>query len=193
MIELFVGLGNPGTKYNGTRHNCGFNWLAALAQKLNVQLQTARNFHGLLGNYSQQGKKYWLLQPQTFMNQSGLAVASLANFYKIPAENILVAHDELDLSAGQIKLKHGGSHAGHNGLRDIHARLGSNNYWRLKIGIGHPGVRSEVTNWVLKKPAPQDKDAIENAIAHSIQALDELLEGNMEQATRHINTTAAKK
>lgn len=192
MIQLFVGLGNPGTKYDGTRHNAGFDWLETTAHIWNVPLQPAKNFHGLAGSYTQQGKKYWLLQPHTFMNRSGLSVAALARFYKIAPENILVVHDELDLAAGQIKLKQGGSHAGHNGLRDIHAQLGNSNYWRLKIGIGHPGIRSEVINWVLKKPAPQDKTAIEDAIAHSMHALSDLLAGNMDKATRYINTPAKK-
>lgn len=192
MIQLFVGLGNPGTKYKDTRHNTGFWWLENLARAYNVTLQPARNFHGVVGNFSQQAKKYWLLQPQTFMNRSGLAVSALARFYKIPPENILVVHDELDLEAGKIKLKQGGSHAGHNGLRDVHTQLGSSNYWRLKIGIGHPGLRSEVVNWVLKNPASQDKAAIEDAIAHSMQALPSILVGDMEQATRHTNTPLSK-
>lgn len=192
MIQLFVGLGNPGAKYETTRHNAGFWWLDNLAHMWNVTLQPARNFHGLVGNYTHQGNKYWLLQPHTFMNRSGLSVGTLARFYKIPPENILVVHDELDLAAGQIKLKQGGSHAGHNGLRDIHAQLGSNGYWRLKIGIGHPGVRSEVVNWVLKKPAPQDKAAIADAITHSMHALPDLLAGDMDKAMRYINTPAKK-
>lgn len=191
MIQLFVGLGNPGVKYDETRHNAGFWWLNTTACAWNITLQPARNFHGMVANYNFDGNKYWLLQPQTFMNRSGLSVSTLARFYKIAPENILVIHDELDLEAGQIKLKHGGSHAGHNGLRDIHAQIGKN-YWRLKIGIGHPGVRNEVANWVLKKPAPQDKTAIENAITHSLSALDDLLLGNMEQAMRCINTAVAK-
>lgn len=140
MIKLFVGLGNPGPDYEATRHNAGFWWIDALARELKVNLVPERSYYGLAGRTSVNGQSVWLLQPQTFMNLSGKSVASLARFFKIQPEEILVVHDELDLPPGQVKLKRGGSHAGHNGLRDIHAQLGSPDYWRLRIGIGHPGV-----------------------------------------------------
>ena len=191
MIKLIVGLGNPGAEYEGTRHNAGFWWLDAVAQALGVQLQPDRSYHGLVARTSVAGHSLWLLEPQTFMNLSGKSVAALARFYKIAPDEILVAHDELDLPAGQIKLKRGGGHAGHNGLRDIHAQLGSSDYWRLRIGIGHPGVKSEVIHWVLQKPSPEQRRLIEAAIAHSLQALPALLHGDMAKATLLIHTTAA--
>ena len=191
MIKLIVGLGNPGAEYEGTRHNAGFWWLDAVAQALGVQLQPDRSYHGLVARTSVAGHSLWLLEPQTFMNLSGKSVATLARFYKIAPDEILVAHDELDLPAGQIKLKRGGGHAGHNGLRDIHAQLGSSDYWRLRIGIGHPGVKSEVVHWVLQKPSPEQRRLIEAAIAHSLQALPALLHGDMAKATLLIHTTAA--
>lgn len=189
MIKLFVGLGNPGPDYEATRHNAGFWWIDALARELKVSLVPERSYYGLAGRTSVNGQSVWLLQPQTFMNLSGKSVASLARFFKIQPEEILVVHDELDLPPGQVKLKRGGSHAGHNGLRDIHAQLGSPDYWRLRIGIGHPGEKSEVANWVLKKPAPDQRTLIEDSIAHSLKAHTAMLAGDMEKATLLVHTT----
>lgn len=189
MIKLFVGLGNPGTEYEATRHNAGFWWIDALARELKVNLVPERSYYGLAGRTSVNGQSVWLLQPQTFMNLSGKSVASLARFFKIQPEEILVVHDELDLPPGQVKLKRGGSHAGHNGLRDIHAQLGSPDYWRLRIGIGHPGEKSEVANWVLKKPAPDQRTLIEDSIAHSLKAHAAMLAGDMDKATLLVHTT----
>ena len=137
------------------------------------------------------GQNVWLLEPQTFMNLSGKSVGALARFFKIQPEEILVVHDELDFEPGVVKLKHGGSHGGHNGLRDIHAQLGSPNYWRLRVGIGHPGNKGEVANWVLKKPAPDQMKLIEDALAHSLKAWPELVAGQMDKATLAIHTTKA--
>lgn len=189
MIKLFVGLGNPGPDYEATRHNAGFWWIDALARELKVNLVPERSYYGLAGRTSVNGQSVWLLQPQTFMNLSGKSVASLARFFKIQPEEILVVHDELDLPPGQVKLKRGGSHAGHNGLRDIHAQLGSPDYWRLRIGIGHPGEKSEVANWVLKKPAPDQRTLIEDSIAHSLKAHTAMLTGDMDKATLLVHTT----
>lgn len=189
MIKLFVGLGNPGPDYEATRHNAGFWWIDALARELKVNLVPERSYYGLAGRTSVNGQSVWLLQPQTFMNLSGKSVASLARFFKIQPEEILVVHDELDLPPGQVKLKRGGSHAGHNGLRDIHAQLGSPDYWRLRIGIGHPGEKSEVANWVLKKPAPDQRTLIEDSIAHSLKAHAAMLAGEMDKATLLVHTT----
>ena len=136
---------------------------------------------------SVEGRPVWLLEPTTFMNLSGKSVAALARFFKIEPGEILVVHDELDLLPGQVKLKLGGSHAGHNGLKDIHAQLGSADYWRLRIGIGHPGVKAEVINYVLKKPSPEHRIEIEKAIEQSISGLDLILAGDMERATMKIN------
>ena len=189
MIKLFVGLGNPGAEYESTRHNAGFWWVDALAAELKVTLVPDRNFHGLVARTSLHSQTVWLLKPQTFMNVSGKSVAALARFYKIQPEEILVAHDELDIVPGQVKLKFGGSHAGHNGLRDIHAQLGTDDYWRLRLGVGHPGVKSEVIHWVLKKPSPDHRLAIEESIHRSLKALPPLLAGEMDKATLLIHTS----
>ncbi|MBS0467484.1 MAG: aminoacyl-tRNA hydrolase [Proteobacteria bacterium] len=189
MIKLFVGLGNPGPEYEATRHNAGFWWIDELARELKVSLMPERAYHGLMARTSIAGHSVWLLQPQTFMNLSGKSVAALARFFKILPEEILVVHDELDLPPGQAKLKRGGSHAGHNGLRDIHAQLGSSDYWRLRIGIGHPGAKGEVIHWVLKKPAPDQRQLIEDSIAHSLKAYPAMLAGDMDKATMLVHTT----
>ncbi len=189
MIRLFVGLGNPGPEYEYTRHNAGFWWLDALARELKVTLTADKSYHGLVARTSIQGQSVWLLAPQTFMNASGKSVAALANFFKIPPQDILVAHDDLDIVPGEAKLKLGGSHAGHNGLRDIHAQLGTDQYWRLRLGIGHPGNRDEVLHWVLKKPVLDHRIAIDQAIDRALKALPQLLSGDTEQATRLIHTS----
>lgn len=189
MIKLFVGLGNPGAEYEATRHNAGFWWLDALARELKAPLSLDRSYHGQVARTTVNGQTVWLLKPMTFMNLSGKSVAALARFFKIDPGEILVAHDELDLAPGQAKLKFGGSHAGHNGLRDIHAQLGTADYWRLRIGVGHPGVKAEVINWVLKKPSQEQRQAIEESIARCLTAVPELLSGQMEKATMLIHTS----
>lgn len=189
MIKLFVGLGNPGPEYEATRHNAGFWWIDALARELKATLVPDRSYYGLVARVNVQGQSVWLLEPQTFMNVSGKSVAALARFFKIQPAEILVAHDELDIVPGQVKLKRGGSHAGHNGLRDIHAQLGSADYWRLRIGVGHPGVKAEVVNWVLKKPSPDHRNLIEDSIVHSLKAYPAMLAGDMEKATLQVHTT----
>lgn len=189
MIRLFVGLGNPGPDYEQTRHNAGFWWLDALARELKVNLTADKSYQGLVARTSIQGQSVWLLAPQTFMNLSGKSVASLANFFKIAPQEILVAHDDLDIAPGEAKLKLGGSHAGHNGLRDIHAQLGTDQYWRLRLGIGHPGNKAEVLHWVLKKPVLDHRIAIDQAIDRAIKALPQFLSGDMEQATRMVHTS----
>ena len=189
MIKLFVGLGNPGPEYEATRHNAGFWWIDALARELKATLVPDRSYYGLVARVNVQGQSVWLLEPQTFMNVSGKSVAALARFFKIQPEEILVAHDELDIVPGQVKLKRGGSHAGHNGLRDIHAQLGSADYWRLRIGVGHPGVKAEVVNWVLKKPSPDHRNLIEDSIVHSLKAYPAMRAGDMDKATLQVHTT----
>lgn len=189
MIRLFVGLGNPGPEYEQTRHNAGFWWLDALARELKLNLTTDKSYHGRVARTSIQGQSVWLLAPQTFMNLSGKSVAALANFFKIPPQEILVAHDDLDIAPGEAKLKLGGSHAGHNGLRDIHAQLGTDQYWRLRLGVGHPGNKAEVVHWVLKKPMLDHRIAIDQAIDRALKALPQFLAGDMEQATRLVHTS----
>ncbi|MBC7620915.1 MAG: aminoacyl-tRNA hydrolase [Candidatus Saccharibacteria bacterium] len=188
MIKLFVGLGNPGPEYQDTRHNAGFWWLDALARELKVNLSMEKSYAGLVARTSVQGHSVWLLAPQTFMNLSGKSVAALARFFKILPGEILVAHDELDVAPGQMKLKFGGSHAGHNGLRDIHSQLGSSDYWRLRLGIGHPGNKDEVVGWVLKKPQLDDRIAIDQCIDRAIKATPDLIQGAMERATMLVHT-----
>lgn len=191
MIRLFVGLGNPGPEYEATRHNAGFWWVDAVARKLGASLHAERSYHGLVARVNRPRPgvdgPVWLLEPQTYMNRSGQSVAALARFFKIAPQEILVAHDELDLPPGQVKLKQGGGHAGHNGLKDIHAHLGSADYWRLRLGIGHPGIKAEVPDYVLRKPAPEHREALEQAIERSLPALDALLQGDMEGALRVIH------
>ncbi|MFZ2738690.1 MAG: aminoacyl-tRNA hydrolase [Burkholderiaceae bacterium] len=191
MIKLFVGLGNPGPDYQSTRHNAGFWWLDALASELKVSLAMDKSYHGLVARTSVNGQTLWLLAPQTFMNKSGQSVAALARFFKIAPAEILIAHDELDIVPGQVKLKFGGGHAGHNGLRDIHAQLGTDDYWRLRLGVGHPGVKSDVSHWVLKKPCLDHRIAIEQCIDRSIKALPHFLKDEMDKATMLIHTRMA--
>ena len=187
MIRLLVGLGNPCAEYEATRHNAGFWFIDEVARALKVTLVPERSYFGLAARANTAHGPVWLLEPMTFMNLSGKSVAALARFFKIAPQEILVAHDELDLLPGQVKMKLGGSHAGHNGLKDIHAQLGSADYWRLRLGIGHPGVKAEVVNYVLKKPSAEHREAIEKTIEQSLGALDLLLAGEMERAMMKIH------
>ena len=192
MIRMLVGLGNPGTEYEGTRHNAGFWWVDEAARVLGARLVHDRAYHGLVARVNRPDGPVWLIEPQTYMNLSGKSVAPLARFFKIEPSQILVVHDELDLPPGQMKIKQGGGAAGHNGLKDIHAQLGTADFWRLRIGIGHPGDRSEVANWVLRKPAPEQREAILKCIAQSIEALPLLLDGPMERAMMKIHAKPAR-
>jgi peptidyl-tRNA hydrolase, PTH1 family len=189
MIKLFVGLGNPGPQYEATRHNAGFWWLDALARELKLTLAADKGYNAVMARTTVHGRPVWLLQPRTFMNLSGGPVAALARFYKIQPEEILIVHDELDIVPGQAKLKFGGSHAGHNGLRDVHAQLGTDDFWRLRLGIGHPGARDEVVDWVLRKPAPEQRSAIEECIARTLKAAPSMLAGEMDKATAVVHTS----
>ena len=185
MIRLIAGLGNPGAEYENTRHNAGFWWVDSLAAQLRSPLQAERSYQALVARVNQApgaSGPIWLLQPMSFMNRSGVSVSLLARFFKIAPQEVLVVHDELDLQPGQAKLKFGGSAAGHNGLKDIHQQLGSQDYWRLRLGIGHPGVKAEVINYVLKKPSAADREAIDRASAQSAQALEPMLAGDMDRA-----------
>lgn len=188
MIKLLVGLGNPGPEYEDTRHNAGFWFIDAVARELKVALIPERNYHGLVARTTVHGQPVWLLEPQTFMNLSGKSVAALARFFKIQPNEILVAHDEMDIAPGEAKLKKGGSHAGHNGLRDIHSQLGPD-YWRLRLGVGHPGDKAQVVSWVLKKPMTEHREAIHASIDRAVQALPMLLAGEMDKAMVKIHTS----
>ena len=192
MIRLIAGLGNPGPEYAATRHNAGFWFVDEVADRLKVSLAPERSYFGLAARANVAGQTLWLLEPTTYMNVSGKSVAALARFFKIAPNEILVAHDELDLLPGQVKLKIGGSHAGHNGLKDIHAQLGSADYWRLRIGIGHPGVKAQVIDYVLKKPLADQRVEIQTSIEQALSGLELLLAGDMEKATMKINARPPK-
>ncbi len=187
-IRLIVGLGNPGPEHAHTRHNAGAWFLEALAEHAGTTLKPEKKFHGLFGQMNWQGNSCYLLLPTTFMNLSGNAVLSAAHFYKIPPEAIVIAHDELDLPVGTARIKQGGGHGGHNGLRDIHAKLGCNDYYRIRLGIGHPGHSHLVTGYVLGKPSNSDREAIFKAIDHSIDVLPSLLTGDTQKAMRELHT-----
>ncbi|MFT6067338.1 MAG: PTH1 family peptidyl-tRNA hydrolase [Methylophilaceae bacterium] len=184
-IKLFVGLGNPGDKYMATRHNAGFWWVDLIAAQIGSSLSIDAKMFGTVAKCNE---NTWLLKPTTFMNGSGKSVAALANYYKIKPEEILVVHDELDLPAGQSKLKFGGSHGGHNGLRDIHSALGTPNYWRLRIGISHPGNKNEVVNYVLKAPSKGEQKAIDDSVDGSSKVFDYLLAGDFDHAMLKLHT-----
>ena len=187
MIRLFVGLGNPGTEYAATRHNAGFWWIDKLAAKWRAKLLLERGYFGVVARVNRDTGPVWLLQPMTYMNRSGQAVAALARFYKIAPEQVLVVHDELDLQPGQSKLKFGGGSGGHNGLKDIHAQLGTQDFWRLRLGIGHPGVKAEVVDYVLRKPSTEHLEAIAISIERSLSASEQLADGRMEMALATIH------
>lgn len=187
-IELIVGLGNPGPQYEQTRHNAGFWLVDALAQSKGVAFRHDAKFHGELCRVDLHGHSVWLLKPLTFMNRSGQAVAALANFYKISPEQILVVHDELDIAPGALRLKQGGGHGGHNGLRDIAAQMGSQNYLRARVGIGHPGHSSLVSNYVLTKPSAQDREQILAALDAMQHQMDLMLKGEWQKAMNHLHS-----
>lgn len=187
-IELVVGLGNPGPKYEETRHNVGFWLIDALAQSKGARLKHEAKFQGDAVRIDIGGKPVWLLKPSTFMNNSGQAVAALSNFYKIPANSILVVHDELDIPAGALRLKQGGGHGGHNGLRDIIDRIGSKDFVRLRIGIDHPGSSRDVTNYVLGKPSTDDRISIDNAVDEALRNLPQIVEGELQKAMNHLHS-----
>lgn len=190
-IRLIVGLGNPGAEYEKTRHNAGFWLVDELAWKLKAPpLGPEGKFFGEAGRVKLDGEDLWLLKPMTFMNLSGQSVGALARFYKIAPEEVLVVHDELDLEPGIAKLKQGGGHGGHNGLKDIIAKLGTPNFWRLRIGIGHPGDRAEVVNFVLKKPRAEEQQEIDDAIGRALAVLPQVIAGDMPGAMKVLHTVA---
>ena len=184
--RLVVGLGNPGADYSETRHNAGFWFCERLAARLGASLAREARFHGLAGLARSEG--VWLLLPQTFMNRSGQAVGALARFHKIAPAEMLVVHDELDIPPGQLRLKFGGGLGGHNGLKDIAAHLGTQDFWRLRIGIGHPGDRNEVVHYVLKPPRKEESTEIEFAIERALDLWPFIARGEWNAATLRANT-----
>lgn len=188
-IKLIVGLGNPGDKYADTRHNAGEWLIERLARRFNISLNPESKFFGKTARTLVNGKEVRLLIPTTFMNLSGKAVGALASFYRIKPEEILVIHDELDLPPGTAKLKQGGGHGGHNGLKDIVAQLGNNNnFYRLRIGIGHPGHRDLVAGYVLNKPSPVDRDALEKVLDEATDCVEMIFKDGMVKATNRLNS-----
>jgi len=187
-IKLIVGLGNPGQKYEKTRHNVGFLFIDQLASSQNFTLKENSKFHGLANKQELFDHSIWLLKPMTYMNLSGKSVASLLKFYKINIEQTLVVYDELDLPAGAAKLKKGGGHGGHNGLRDIITATGSKEFYRLRLGIGHPGDRSKVVSWVLNRPTQDEEISIARCIDKSLSILPDLLDGKLEKAMKDLHT-----
>ncbi|CWW90011.1 TPA: aminoacyl-tRNA hydrolase [Haemophilus influenzae] len=188
-IKLIVGLCNPGEKYADTRHNAGEWLIERLARRFNVSLNPESKFFGKTARTLVNGKEVRLLVPTTFMNLSGKAVGALASFYRIKPEEILVIHDELDLPAGTAKLKQGGGHGGHNGLKDIVAQLGNNNnFYRLRIGIGHPGHRDLVAGYVLNKPSPADRNALEKVLDEATDCVEIIFKDGMVKATNRLNS-----
>lgn len=186
-IRLIVGLGNPGREYETTRHNAGFWWVDEFAQRNKIALKAEKKFHGLAAHAVMHGHEICLLEPQTFMNVSGRSVGALAQFYKIEPAQILVVHDELDLPPGSAKLKLGGGHGGHNGLKDIIDHLGTRDFWRLRIGIGHPGDRAEVVNFVLNTPRREEMELIEQAMQRAQEVAPLIVEGKLEAAMQKLH------
>jgi len=185
-MKLIVGLGNPGDRYEPTRHNAGFWLVERFAAQTHTALRKDAKFQALVGRHEASG--VWLVLPQNFMNASGRPVQMLASFFKIAPADILVAHDELDFPPGAVKMKQGGGAAGHNGLKDISARLGAQDYWRLRIGIGHPGDRNAVTEYVLNKPSQDERADIDAAIGRALEVLPLVLGGDTQGAMLKLHS-----
>ena len=185
-IKLIVGLGNPGEQYQYTRHNAGFWFVQHLAHQFNIPLSHDKKFHGVTGRGQIHGHDVRLLLPLTFMNKSGQSVVPMVNFYNISNDEILIAHDELDIPAGSIKLKTAGGHGGHNGLRDIVPHIGAN-FHRLRIGIGHPGAKEQVSGHVLGKAPSSEQALMDAAIDHALSKVKMLVSGQVSQAMNQIN------
>ncbi|WP_018935297.1 aminoacyl-tRNA hydrolase [Thioalkalivibrio sp. ALJ24] len=186
-IRLVVGLGNPGPRYAETRHNAGFWFVDALARDHGTRFRAEGRFDGEAARLTLPEGDAWLLKPMSFMNKSGLPVRKCTDFYRIAPEEILVVHDELDLEPGVVRLKHGGGHGGHNGLRDLHRHLGGPEYSRLRVGIGHPGERDQVVPYVLDRPGRDDARAIDAALQDAAREIPALLAGRWDEAVRNLH------
>jgi len=186
-IKLFVGLGNPGEQYVETRHNVGFWWIDFIGQNHKLSLKNSKKYFGEFSKHNDDGEVFFL-KPSTFMNESGKSVQALAKFYKIEPEEILVIHDELDIQPGTAKLKLGGGHGGHNGLKSIQTSIGSNNFWRLRIGVGHPGDKSKVIGYVLNKPSKIEMRLIQESIINSYKVFSYIMLGQFEKAMLNLHS-----
>lgn len=187
-LKLIAGLGNPGAKHERDRHNVGVWFVSRLAAGQRVELKAVAKYHGLMGKLARPSGDVWLLLPQTYMNLSGKSVGALARFYRILPEEVLIAHDELDFQPGAAKLKLGGGVAGHNGLKDVAAHLGTQGFWRLRIGIGHPGDKNLVAGYVLNSPSKPERELIETALARCLDIAELLVDGDMQAAMLRLHT-----
>jgi len=187
-IQLVVGLGNPGSDYEPTRHNAGFWFVDGLASRCGQAFRSEPRFHSEVVRCMFNAHECRLQKPLTYMNRSGQAVGSLARFFKIPVEQILVVHDELDLPPGTIRLKKGGGHGGHNGLRDLISHFGSKDFYRLRVGIGHPGHKDQVVDYVLKKPSRDDRRMIDEAIDEALDVMPKIVDGHFERAMHLLHS-----
>lgn len=209
-MKLVVGLGNPGRKYEATRHNAGYWWIDQVAAAARCEWRGSARFHGWVCKLAlprerglasvrdwirklREPREVWLLKPDTYMNESGRAVAALASYYRIAPGQMLIVHDDLDLPPGTARLKKGGGTAGHNGLDDVAAQLGTKDFWRLRLGIGHPGSRDEVVDYVLKRPGAEERAAIEQAIARSLEVWPLIAEGDHQAAMLKLHTKEVKR
>lgn len=187
-MQLIVGLGNPGAEYEQTRHNAGFWLVDALAQTSQCSLRNEARFHAEVGRCTLHGHDCRLQKPTTFMNRSGQAVTALAKFLRIPPTDILVVHDEMDLPPGTARLKKGGGHGGHNGLRDLIAHLGTQDFMRLRIGIGHPGASDQVVDYVLHRPGRDEREQIDAAIQRALEIMPLAVAGEFERAMHKLHS-----
>ena len=191
-IQLIVGLGNPGPEYRDTRHNAGANLVEAIGNKFGARFAEDKKFHGLSARVTINGNDVRLLLPTTYMNNSGRAVAAAANFFKIPVEDILVAHDEIDLPCGTVRLKQGGGGGG-NGIKDVIASLGNNkNFKRVRIGVGHPGSAAQVVDYVLKRPRQEEQPLIDDSIDDALDIISEVVAGQWEKAMKDLHTNSPR-
>ena len=188
VVALIVGLGNPGPQYEETRHNAGFWFVEAIARSQGQPFRAEGKFFGDVAKVNIGGQQVWLLKPNTYMNRSGQAVAAMANFYKIPLANTLVVHDELDLLPGTVRLKEGGGHGGHNGLRDIVAQLGGSDFLRLRVGIGHPGNSKQVADFVLHRASLEEQRLIEESLERALNVLPQAVTGALQKAMNALHT-----
>lgn len=189
-IALIVGLGNPGAEYAETRHNAGFRFLDKLAAQQGVTLRPEGRFQGEVGRTTVDGRELWLLKPLTYMNRSGMAVSAFARYYKLAPAQILVVHDEVDLPPGAVRLKLGGGTAGHNGLEDIVTQLGSRDFLRLRLGVGHPGASHQVVSYVLARAPAAEQEALDAAIARALACLPAIVRGEYQRAMNALHTKA---
>lgn len=188
-ISLIVGLGNPGASHENTRHNAGFWFVDKLVREASGNFRSESKFHAEVCKAHLNGQQCWLCKPDTYMNRSGQAVAAIAKFYKIPLDEILIVYDEIDLPPGTVRLKKGGGHGGHNGMRDVISHLGSKDFLRLRIGVGHPGHSDQVSDYVLGKPSKADRRLIDDTIDAGLAVMPLVVKGDIETAMQRLHTT----